>query len=86
MQGSWKKKLQKSLEVKKTRRTFAIRSRHKNDEQIKMVLWFTGYILREKECSIYLSILLTKKRNSQDSNKTFYFFTMESLILAQDER
>ena len=45
----------------------------KTTNVFQTVLWFTGYFLREKECSIYLSILLNKKRNSQDSNKTFYF-------------
>ena len=48
-----------------------------------LIYWFLYW---EKKCSIYLSISLEGKWNSQDSNKTFYFFTMESLILAQDER
>ena len=45
----------------------------KTTNVFKLVLWFTGYILREKECSIYLSILFNFERSEIVRTLTIHF-------------
>ena len=55
-----KKIFKKDLVDSKITLIFAIPFATKMRSFFKLVLWITGYILREKKCSIYLSIFLLR--------------------------